>query len=335
MSGDPASLCPLCGQVMGVRFRLTHIWHLPKGTKPYRVDWCAACRYGALEPRPTPDELRTFYDENYFTRYAGESAELYQGLGERKPVPATLLDRIRVHLAWRVDRGQRVDAPLIHAMVGKMPARICDIGCGNGDQLVGLHDLGHRVVGVEVDGRALERAGTRDLEVYPGTAEELAPQVEAGSFDAAVMTHVLEHCLDPLRALRNVAALLAPGGLLFVEVPNNDAIVAERSGTCWFYFDAGRHVNFFTLDSLSAMVWRVGLVPVRQVFSSYCALFLNDRVAAEGAVYDLLYSQPEDSHLNGMRRNTKGRQWGTLALSLFAPPHQKYEVVGLVARREG
>jgi SAM-dependent methyltransferase len=320
---------------MNVRYRLAHIWHLPEGTKPYRVEWCDACRYGALEPRPTPDELRTFYDPNYFTRYAGEAAERCQGLGDREPEPATLLDRVRDHLAWRADRGQPVDAPLIHARVRKIPARICDIGCGNGELLAGLRDLGHRVVGVEVDDRAVQRACARGLEVHSGTAEELPLQVEAGGFDAVAMIHVLEHCVDPLRALRNTAELLAPGGLLFVEVPNNEAIVARRSGTCWFFFDAGRHVNFFSPDSLAALARRVGLVPVDRVFSSYAALFLNDRAAAEGAVYDVQYARPGASQPHGMRRNTRRRQWGMLALSLFAMPHRKYEVVGLVARREG
>jgi hypothetical protein len=83
------------------------------------------------------------------------------------------------------------------------------------------------------------------------------------------------------------------------------------------------------------MVRRVGLVPVHRVFNGYCALYLNDRVAAEGAVYDLLYPHPGESQLHGMHRNTRGRQWGTLALSLLAPPRRKYEVVGLVAGREG
>jgi SAM-dependent methyltransferase len=188
-------------------------------------------------------------------------------------------------------------------------------------------------VGVEIDDRAVERASARGLEIHQGTAEELPPQVKAGRFDVVTMTHVLEHCVDPLLALRNAAELLTPGGLLFIEVPNNEAIAARRSGTCWFHFDAGRHLNFFTPDSLATAVQRVGLAPVNRVFSGYTALCLNDRVTAEGVVYDLLYPRPGESRPDGVRRNSKGRQWMTMALSLLAPPHRKYEVVGLVARR--
>ena len=42
---------------------------------------------------------------------------------------------------------------------------------------------------------------------------------EAGSWDAVVLTEVLEHCLDPWAAMREVHRVLVPGGTVLVTSP--------------------------------------------------------------------------------------------------------------------
>lgn len=44
------------------------------------------------------------------------------------------------------------------------------------------------------------------------------------SFDAIFMTHILEHLNDPVAVLHRVAGWLAPGGLIFLAVPNCDSL---------------------------------------------------------------------------------------------------------------
>ena len=45
-------------------------------------------------------------------------------------------------------------------------------------------------------------------------------KVPSGRYDAVIASHVLEHIVDPLRALRAWTRVLAPGGLLFVLLPD-------------------------------------------------------------------------------------------------------------------
>jgi SAM-dependent methyltransferase len=317
---------------MNVWYELPHIWHQPKGTRPHTILWCDACDLGLLWPRPSPEEVQAFYGDNYFARYAGESGERYQGQTDFAPDRPTLVDRIRVRIACRADRGRSLDASALSQVVGAAPALICDIGCGNGHLLADLKLLGHHVVGVEIDEHARRRATAKGIEVFPGYAEALPDQVKVRPFELVCMIHVLEHCPDPLQALRNAAALLRPGGYLALEVPNNDAISARRSGASWFHCDAGRHLNFFTGKSLARAVESLGFRIVDRRYSGHVAAFVNDRVAAERVVWDLLYQDENASFAGKTAPNSKQAQWLTLARTIFASPPRKYEVVGIIAQ---
>jgi 2-polyprenyl-3-methyl-5-hydroxy-6-metoxy-1,4-benzoquinol methylase len=325
--------CLLCGDSLRVRHELPHVWHQPKGTRPYAIAWCGNCDFGMLDPRPSQEELDSFYGDDYFSRYARETEELYQGQTDFAPARPTLLDRVRIHLAWCADRGRPLDAPALHKVIGSEAARICDIGCGNGLLLADLKALGHQVVGVEVNENARRRAAVKGIEVFPGYAEALPDDVKGQAFDLVSMIHVLEHCVDPLQALRNAAALVSPGGCLAIEVPNNEAIFACRSGPSWFYCDAGRHLNFFTTRSLGRAVASLGFEVVERRYSGYVSAFLINRLAAERVAWDQLYAGVNGSLVGKPARNSKPTQWLTLARTVFASSAKKYEVVGIIARR--
>jgi 2-polyprenyl-3-methyl-5-hydroxy-6-metoxy-1,4-benzoquinol methylase len=333
MSTLQSTACLLCRGPLDVSYELPHIWHQPKGTPPYAIFWCGNCAFGLLLPCPSQQELDSFYGDNYFARYARESSERYQGQTDFAPVRPSLLDRVRVHVAWWSDRGRPLDATALSRVIGPGPLRICDIGCGTGRLLADLQALGHHVVGVEVDENARRRTAAKGIDVFPGYAEALPDEIKGRPFDVVCMIHVLEHCADPLQALRNAAALLRPGGYLAVEVPNNEAISAHRSGPAWFYCDAGRHLNFFTEKSLANAVQSLNYEIVERRFSGYVSVFLNNRLAAERVIWDLLYAGENASLRGRPARNSKRGQWITLARTLFASPPRKYEVVGIIARR--
>ena len=47
--------------------------------------------------------------------------------------------------------------------------------------------------------------------------------VEAGSFDVVICTEVLEHVLEPIRAIAEISRVLAPGGRLYLSAPMRPA----------------------------------------------------------------------------------------------------------------
>ena len=71
-----------------------------------------------------------------------------------------------------------------------------------------------------------------------------------GFFDVVVFWHVLEHVRDPVAALRKSRAILKPGGLLVVAVPNLESYQAGVPGRHWFHLDVPRHYHHFRLGVL-------------------------------------------------------------------------------------
>jgi SAM-dependent methyltransferase len=99
--------------------------------------------------------------------------------------------------------------------------RVLDVGCGNGALTFPIAALGCEVVGADVDGDSIARSRARNR--FPNarfvhTDGSLA-SVD-GVFDLIVCSEVLEHLVEPRPLVAAVRAKLAPGGLVFITIPN-------------------------------------------------------------------------------------------------------------------
>lgn len=127
---------------------------------------------------------------------------------------------------------------------------LIDIGCGNGAALANFSRAlpAWSMHGTELSDAALD--ALRTLPNFGGFYKE-APRDLNGSFDIVTIIHALEHMPDPYRTLVDSAALLKPGGTIFVEIPNVETSI--------FDLIIADHLMHFSPAHLGYLARRAGL----------------------------------------------------------------------------
>lgn len=106
--------------------------------------------------------------------------------------------------------------------------RVVDLGCGRGELVALLREAGVDAYGVEIEPDFLALLEDHRLPVVADDAVRHLAGLEPGAVDGVVLSHVVEHIAP--QALRSVieraAEVLPDGGLLVMETPNPESLVA-------------------------------------------------------------------------------------------------------------
>ncbi|MBF0177839.1 MAG: class I SAM-dependent methyltransferase [Magnetococcales bacterium] len=133
--------------------------------------------------------------------------------------------------------------------------KLLDIGCGNGNLLARFSRArpGWKLYGTEWNDRHRQT-----IEAIPGVEGFFSgdPSQAPGPFDLITLVYVLEHIPDPITFLRRLLLKLAPGGCLFVHVPD-----VERNPFDLVCID---HCTHFTTGSLGRVVEQGGFDTLHQ-----------------------------------------------------------------------
>lgn len=240
MAVTAAARCPVCRSAS-----TGHVFDVIT-TAPFSAHECAACGLVFTWPRPTPEELESFYSAAYFSGNArgGLGYDDYGSLGE-----------LNARRSWR-------ELKRFTALDEVKPRRLLDVGCATGGFLAEAASDGWDCVGLEMSSAAAESARANfGLEVHEGDLHGAA--LPTGAFGLVTMWHVLEHMTTPAASLARVRDLLAPGGLLFIELPNWNSVGRTVKKADWSQMKPPEHINFFTSRSLGAAVRHAGFRPVR------------------------------------------------------------------------
>jgi 2-polyprenyl-3-methyl-5-hydroxy-6-metoxy-1,4-benzoquinol methylase len=228
-------VCPLCADERLRRIYEVVTWH------QYGIEKCRNCGFVFALPRPTAEELDHFYTSAYFER--SQSTPLgyanYRAIAE-----------INARLMWR-------EMKVLLDRYSARPRRLLDVGCATGGFLAEAQADLWECLGVELSDFAIDVARREfGLQVLKG--DVFHTDIRVDSFGLVTMWHVLEHIIDPLSTLVRVRELLAPNGLLFIELPNWASVGRRARGAKWSQLKPPEHINFFTPRSLAAAVHRAG-----------------------------------------------------------------------------
>lgn len=159
--------------------------------------------------------------------------------------------------------------PDVQELVPRNARRILDLGCASGALGAALkRRQAAEVVGVELDPDYARDAEQRlDRVICAGVEMALTEPETLGRFDCVIAADVLEHLVDPWAALRNAAALIEPGGVAVVSLPNVRYLL-----TYWRLIRHGRwpreaagpfdatHLRWFTPLDARELVAQAGLI---------------------------------------------------------------------------
>ena len=110
--------------------------------------------------------------------------------------------------------------------------RVVDLACGEGYGSAVLSRTAVSVVGVDANPEAFEHARLKYTRVR---FERNILELWTGDVDCVVFLQTIEHVQDPDAVLEHFAAMLAPGGAVFVSTPNVLTLAppgATRSAPC-------------------------------------------------------------------------------------------------------
>lgn len=163
--------------------------------EPTRIVRCLACGVVLRSPRPSPAALRALYAGDTYGRSA------LQALA-------------RNQTAFYEGKAQ--------ALRNVLPenARVLEVGPFVGGFLAAAARLGWRATGVDVGKETVGFMRERGLDVLSGDLLEV--HLPRGAWDAVFVWNTFDQLPEPGAMLERAHALLRPGGLLALRVPNGD-----------------------------------------------------------------------------------------------------------------
>ena len=157
----------------------------------------------------------------------------------------------------------------VAAMAGGRIGSLLELGLGHGHstEYLARECRRYRVLegSQEMIDRFRERFGAEGVDIEHGYFENFETDER---FDAISMGFILEHVDDPALIIRKYGRLLAPGGSIYIAVPNAESLHRRFGHAAGLLNDMCTlspadlefgHKRYFTLDSLLAMVQGEGL----------------------------------------------------------------------------
>jgi len=135
---------------------------------------------------------------------------------------------------------------------------LLDIGCAAGEFIAVIRALdGWMLWGMDRSERAVRHARQYfGVDVWVGDVPGLP--LPNRSIGVVTMWHVLEHLPQPLAALRDIARVLQPDGVLMLACPMVDSWEAWMFGRYWAGYDVPRHLFVYSRQTLQRMLRQAG-----------------------------------------------------------------------------
>ncbi len=139
-------------------------------------------------------------------------------------------------------------------------SNIVDFGCGAGNTFKEIKE--HKIATDSLTGidfnPMVEDETIKTLIWDLNSLDSLTNELWPSGIDLAISTHVLEHVINPVSFLFNIANNLSDTGKIFIEVPDCSHDT-DLSNIAMANAVHGQHIHYYTKNSLSKIADRAGL----------------------------------------------------------------------------
>lgn len=263
---ESISCCPYCSQKIS-NIEYSGLIDCTFGNAPGKWNYykCQTCKSLYLNPRPNNEKIYLAYSK-YYTH----------GLTNINSI-VKLKNKIKNEIFFQVygiKNNHRLfcdKTPLIFfiwmdkwinkffgfvEIVSSPKGRLLDLGCGDGSSLEIAKKLGWDVIGIEIDGLAVECSKQKGLHAIEGDYRLLREY--ENYFNCIICSHVLEHLDRPIDALVGMFNSLKKGGMLILSLPNSESILQDFFKEHWRGLECPRHLSIPSLGCLKKILEKIG-----------------------------------------------------------------------------
>jgi spore maturation protein CgeB len=149
-----------------------------------------------------------------------------------------------------------------------------DIGAATGFFMGEARTKGWAVSGVEISEHASSAGRIRGFDIKTGILENA--DFCNSSFNVITMWDVLEHIPDPSRTIAKIYALLAVGGILAINTPDNLSTCARMMGCRWHLIVPPEHIFLFNRKALELLLKQNGfeILAIKKIGKSFSLPYL-------------------------------------------------------------
>lgn len=223
---------------------------------PFDYLECSAC--GCVQLIDIPADMQRYYPQDTYYSFNGKqeldgSTFSFSKWIRRIQAEYKLYDKRKLP-GWLCCLGYTT--PGIYHYLRKINAQydtaILDIGCGNGELLFRLREIGFK------DLTGADPFLDKDIRVPGITIFKCDVFGLSGKYDLIMMNHAFEHMDEPAAVLKKARDLLTDKGCLMIRVPVSDAYCWQAYREYWAPLDPPRHFYIYSTRSMDILASKTG-----------------------------------------------------------------------------
>jgi len=245
--------CEICGE-KGLNFLFKQEDKNLEIKKEFSLVKCKNCGIVFLNPQLENKELSNFYPKAY-----------YYSLDKIKTKENSIKTRIKLKLYKTYSIKNNNFLKKIFFYPAKFMIRgikiednkkLLDVGCGSGQFLYEMKELGMNVYGIEIG--EFNEEGNKKYNLKIKNCELEKAKYKKEEFDIITLNHVLEHLAEPRKMLKEIKRILRKNGTLIIGVPNTNSLAYWVFGKNWYQLDVPRHLINYSNKNLRLLLEQEG-----------------------------------------------------------------------------